>query len=148
MSHTSFVQPVYEERGAGSIAGEGLCPSLALIGLLGCEEQYPMPMPVLEALAGHLGGQVTPDLPPFLVACSNGLVLVLTVSVGNDYMGAAFTVPADTLALIDHRLAELWARTKSTRTVSDFFADTAFTRHQPAAVLPASIGQTWRLATC
>lgn len=148
MSHTSFVQPVHEERSAGSVGEEGPSPSLALVGLLGCEEQYPMPMPVLEALAGHVGGQVTTDLPPFLVACSNGLVLVLTVAVGKDYMGAAFTVPVDMLALIDRRIADLWAKAKSARTVSDFFADTAFTRHRSAAVLPASIGQTWRLATC
>jgi hypothetical protein len=141
MSHTSFVQQQlpFTELDA--------CPassSLLSIGMLGDEGRYTMPRAILEALAGHLGGMVVEELPPFFVACKDGMALVLTVAVGSDFVGCAFMLPCQRLSLIDRHLDLLWARATKDQCSAELFDGTSFRMVGTANPIPSSVESCWR----
>jgi hypothetical protein len=145
MSHVSFVQ---QELPFPELSPRPLSGSLLSIGMLGGEGSYTMPRAILEALAAHLGGMVTTDLPPFLVACADGLALILTLAVGEDYVGAAFVLPSARLSLIDVHLDALWRASSKGQTTEEFFAGTPFKCVGRTSQLPASIEKDWRRISC
>ncbi len=145
MSHVSFVQQELFLDEPGSCPPSG---SLLAIGMLGGEGQYAMPRAILEALATHLGGMVVDDLPPFFVACKDGMALVLTLAVGADFVGCAFMLPCHRLNLIDRQLDALWDRCAKDQYAGEFFAGTAFQLAGVMSPIPGSIEECWRRAGC
>jgi len=145
MSHISFVQQELPFNEPGS------CPvssSLLAIGMLGDDGHYMMPRAILEALASHLGGMVVDDLPPFFVACKDGMALVLTLAVGADFVGSAFMLPCHRLNIIDRQLDTLWDRSSKDQYASEFFAGTSFRLAGIMSPIPGSIEECWRRAGC
>ena len=148
MAHVSFVQGT--QASDPSVAGRRLHvpSSLVVVGVLGAQEQYVLPSAILEALASHLGGMVMDEVPPFLVACLDGMALVLTLSVGEEFIGAAFIVPAERLEAIDHSLGNLWRDAEKGQSSSQFFQDTLFQALGTTPSLPPSVEESWRQSAC
>lgn len=145
MSHTSFVQQnlaftdLREDLDMAPFPG-----ALLSVGLMGDEGGYTMPRAILEALAEHLGGLVVSDLPPFFVACRDGLALVLTVAVASEFQGAAFLLPTTRLNVIDPQLDLLWSKAAKEQSSHELFEGTAFTAAGTASPIPSSIEESWR----
>jgi hypothetical protein len=145
MSHSSFVQQEFPFDELSPCPGSG---SLLSIGLLGDEGHYTMPRTILEALAAHLGGMIVDDLPPFFVACKDGLALVITIAVGAEFVGSAFMLPYSRLGIIDRFLDILWTRASKDQCSTEFFAGTPFRMVGVTSQVPGSIEENWRSALC
>ena len=141
MSHTSCVQQALPVEELANCPCSGV---LLSVGMLGGEGQYVMPRSILEALAGCLGGMVVDSLPPFFIACTDGLVLVLTLACERDFVGGAFLIPADRLDLIDRQLGGLWSSNSRQQTADEFLEGTYF-RLSGSTDLPKTIEEYWRV---
>jgi len=149
MAYDTFVQGALPADVAGASTPSLIPDHLLPVGILGGDVQYAMPKSVLDALAGHLGGMVINDLPPFLVACVDGLILVLTLSVGEEFMGAAFVLPPPSLSSIDRHLSELWQHGGKEQTVEEFFQGTVFCcGGNSVTTLPHAIEEDWHTLLC
>jgi hypothetical protein len=91
---------------------------------------------------------VMDDVPPFLVACLDGMALVLTISVGEEFVGAAFIVPAERLEAIDHSLGNLWRDSEKDQSSAQFFSDTMFQAKGSTPALPLVVEEGWRRSAC
>lgn len=138
-AHESDVQNV-------SLVGEEA--SNISVGLLGSHEKYNLPRRALTAMCSHLGGEAIGALPPFLLACLDGIAIVLTLRVGFDYMGGAIFLPWGALERLDHALLLLWERAEKEQTATDFFSGTAFRIADQAGAVPPSVEAGWRPAFC
>jgi len=154
MSHTSHVQhetqTLARDLTSGIFrSGTGLSPAFRSIGVLGCEaEYYAMPRTALALLASHLGGEISEDLPPFLVACTDGMVIVLTLQVAGEFMGSAVLITTERLERLDKGIFELWARLPREQDAEDFFKGTTFRIADCLAYLPPPIEAGWKSAFC
>jgi hypothetical protein len=110
-----------------------------------------MPESVLRAMAKHFGGELLlNEMPPFVVMCSDGLAIVITMRVGGDYMGAAFALSSSYLPRLDHGILELWRRSKKEQTIDAFFAGTTFASSLEGRpqLLPPHVEEPWKSSYC
>lgn len=119
-----------------------------IIGVLGATTRYSMPRTVLATMAMHLGGELVEEFPPFLVTCDDGVAIVLTIRVGEEYSGSAFFLPAEKLSRIDPSLALLWERSEKGQTVRDFFSGTDFKLPDTAPSIPRAVEASWKFSYC
>ena len=118
------------------------------IGVLGADTHYNMPSGVLNAVGHYLGGTFVKDMPPFLVPCTDGMALVLTIRHADDYMGGAVFLAATDMAKLDHGIHEVWTQAHKEQTVREFFVDTAFTVANSGVCIPEEVAASWRYAFC
>jgi hypothetical protein len=118
------------------------------IGVLGAATHYNMPSGVLNAVGHYLGGTFVKDMPPFLVPCTDGMALVLTIRRADDYMGGAVFLAATDMAQLDYGIHEVWEQSPKEQTVREFFGDTAFTLANSGACIPEEVASSWRCAFC
>jgi hypothetical protein len=112
------------------------------VGVLGSDEGHNIPRRALTEMARYLGGELVTDLPPFLIACADAFVVVVTVRVHDEYMGGAFCIPNEHLDAMDHGLAHLWRRLEKKETVEQFFKGTEFAKAAPVT-LPDVVEKCW-----
>jgi hypothetical protein len=154
MSHTTHVQQEDQtfarELPSGIFrSGDRLSPAFLSVGVLGCEaDHYAMPRAVLTLLASHLGGEISEELPPFMVACTDGMVIVLTLRLAGEFMGSAVLLTAEQLEKLDKGILELWMRLPREQDAEDFFKGTAFHIADCLAYLPPPIEAGWKSAFC
>lgn len=140
-------QVTASNRGSSSASRDVLSPFVTL-GVLGESDSYSIPSSVLTAIARHLGGVVVHDLPPFLIPCTDGMAIVLTIAKGSEYVGGAVFLPKDTLQHLDRGLFEVWQRAKKEEDIRTFFAGTAFDITSMNMTLPEPVTSSWRCAFC
>lgn len=148
MSHVPFVQTLGFQDTSAQEPGSGVFPTQSRtfpVGVLGGSEHYDMPRSILNSLARFLQGDISEELPPFLVACTDGFVIVMTLHVEYEFMGAAIHLPCEKLEDMDKGIFALWQRLSKESTVEEFFRGTAYS---PAHVhlLPKEIDASWDLA--
>jgi hypothetical protein len=129
MAHISFFEVQVSHAQNTSSKELSQQSRLVSIGVLGCDEYYVIPRIVLTTIAHKFNGKIAEDLPPFLVCCADGFVLVLTMSSGNEFFGTAVCLPVGRLLSFDPSLLRLWKRlNKDEKTMDVFFADTGFAK--------------------
>jgi hypothetical protein len=150
----SHIEPVQQEARVtrdvtSGIFRTGERSSFLAVGVLGSDaEFYSIPRTALMLLAQHLGGEISEDLPPFLVPCLDGMVLVMTLHQAGEFFGTAVLLTEERLARLDRGILELWARLVKDQAAEDFFKDTAFKIADCLAYLPAPIERGWKSAFC
>jgi hypothetical protein len=114
MSHTAHVQHETQQYARDLTSGvfrSNLPACFIPLGILGYDtENYAMPRKALALLAAHLGGPISEDIPPFFVACADGMVLVITMFTVGEYMGGAVLLTPERMAKLDRGIYELWHR--------------------------------------